>query len=302
MDRSNIDDMLRLMGIDLKEGKWRVLEIILSSHEKSGDGLTFAELKAGLEKLEGKPMKRPLIYRYLKDLEQKGIVFVDRTSRNNLYVIDYETTLQSLKTMNSIAIRDLKKEQRTLGTKIDQMSQLSAETLSFEFIELLTGKKAQDKPRIAKGLQEILKLIQDKILIRSSEHDIIRCSIEWSFLAEIMTAHLEELGKLTVAEGVNIHFLINEVSRTELEKFMGSTDTTTLVQIFGKNTRMRISTRTTKTYQGVYLNDHGIVLLVSMEPYAALWIPKQNNTLLIYDVLTKFDKDFSNAENMVQVQ
>lgn len=299
MAETNIDNLLRLMGIDLKEGKWRVLEVILSSHEKSGDGLTFAELKTGLEKLEGKPMKRPLIYRYLKDLEEKGIVFVDRTSQNNLYVIDNETTLQSLKTLNSIAIRDLKMQQRTLATKIEQISHLSAETLSFEYIELLTGKKVQDIPRTARGLREILKLIQDKILTQAKENDIIRCSVEWNVLAQIMTSNLTDLRKLAVTDGVNIHFLINEISKIELQEFMVNTDVTALSQIFGTTAKIRVSTRNAKTYQGAYLNDLGIVLLVSMEPYTAVWIPRQNNTLLIYDALSKFDEDFSIAENMV---
>lgn len=293
-----LEDILQLLGINLKQGKWKVLSVILSAQEELGAGITFNVLKKGLEATEGKKVARPLIYRYLKELEENGMLYIDRTSRTNLYVIDEETVIQSLRTSRAIKVSELKKDLRTITAKGDILAVVSSDRLTEGFVETLTGKKSEDTTKVGTDLGDVRKLIHDKIFSRARANDFVRFSLDYDTLDAILDEDFILTGVKLAAKRIKFQVLISQAKNQILEGRIRSSPY--LKVRSGEELRIeyRISTRTTKTHQCVTLNADGIVLLVSVNPLSAIWIPRSQNKLLVEDVISRFDQDYSEAVPM----
>ncbi|MHA1577742.1 MAG: hypothetical protein ACTSU3_10315 [Candidatus Thorarchaeota archaeon] len=293
-----LERVLQLLGVNLKQGKWRILQVILSSQEELGAGITFDVLKKGIEELEGKKVARPLIYRYLKELEENGILYIDRTSRTNRYVIDEETVIQSLQTSRAIVVSDLKKDLRTTTAKHDILSEISADRLKDGFIESLTGKKVQDTTQVGTNLDEIRKIIYDKIFSRTLENDIVRFSLEYETLIAIMDDELIRSGVKLASKKIKFQVLVTESDTMKMKERVLSSTRLSVKSREQLIMEFRISPKTTRTYQSISLNEEGIILVVSANPLSAIWIPRSQNKLLVEDVISGFKQNYSEAVRM----
>ncbi len=293
-----LERILQLLGVNLKQGKWRILRVILSSQEELGAGITFDVLKKGIEALDGKEVARPLIYRYLKELEENGMLYIDRTSRTNRYVIDEETVIHSLQTSRAILVSDLKKDLRTTAAKYDILSEISADRLKDGFIESLTGKKVRNTTQVGTKLDDIRELVYDKIFSRTRDDDVLRFSLEYDTHDAIMSEELVKSGMKVPSKNIKFQVLISESdsqlfeNRIRNSPFLKGKGGEQLIIDF------RVSKKTTKTYQSISLNEDGIVLLVSANPLSAIWIPRSENTMLVDDVISTFKQDFSEGARL----
>ena len=64
----------------------------------------------------------------------------------------------------------------------------------------------------------------------------------------------------------------------------------------------KVTFKDTKTYQSVSLNRDGIVLVVSEEPYTAVWVPRSVNSKLVDDVIDSYDEDFENGTDFLELE
>ena len=91
------NETLALLGFDIESNEMKVLRAIMSSQDELGAGCTFSVFQRHLrDVLGGKKMSRPLIYRYLKSLEESGMLVVNRNVSPNLYIVTFETVFHTL--------------------------------------------------------------------------------------------------------------------------------------------------------------------------------------------------------------
>lgn len=306
MMSDGIQRVWNLIGIDPKDGRSRVLRAIITSQSEMGSGCTFDRIRTKLMEMSGgKDMARPLIYRYLKSLEEHNLIQVDRDSNPNLYVVDVTILSQGLDSLKTDALDELDMQYQKTSQSLTTLYNIDASWLARDLIEMLVGEPFVSGSRYTQGIQEIQELIGSEIYSRARKGDVVRVTLDWDFQSRGSEAKKRELGRTLFARGVKMKFILHNPKRVDQELLVDRIQEYKQIRSIAEIRDLaetKVTFKDTKTYQTVALNRDGIVLIVSEEPYTAVWVPRSVNSKLVDDVVDSYEEDFENGTDLFELE
>lgn len=297
--------VLKLMGVDLKDGRSRALRAIIISQEKLGSGCTFDELRTKmLEESGSKEIARPLIYRYLKSLEEDNLLFVERDSTPNRYIVDVATLSRGFNQIVKGKLAGLESRQEKLQQTKTSLSSIDASWFARDLIEMLIEGPFVSGSRSTRGRSQIQDLVVAEIYSRARKGDLLRMTLDWDFKSSSGEEKKRAIGYSMFSKGVKMRFLLHDIKRVEgplLQDRINEYRKIRSNQSIKRLAETRVTFKTTKTYQCISLNRDGIVLIVSEDPYTGVWVPRTANSKLVDDVIDSFDEDFESGIDLLEI-
>jgi len=297
---------LDMLSIDLKDGRSRILRAIIGAQETLGEGATFVEMRSILlEETGGKEVKRPLIYRHLKSLEEDGLIVVDRNSTPNQYISDLAILSKGIESRRIQQVEELKRNREDLVETHEIVSSLTSSWLARDFIQILVGTNYESGSRSTQGMDEIQDLIGSEIYSRARKGDMIRGTLDWDYRSGSDEDKRRQIGVALFSKKVKMRFILHNPSYVDQELLKDRIQEYKRLKSIpelGEYVESRVTFKTTKTYQAVSLNREGIVLVVSDDPYTAVWIPRNVNQKLVDEVVNRFDEDFEGAVDLADAK
>jgi hypothetical protein len=293
---------LEVLRVNLEEGQYKVLRAILMAQDESTEAVTFSQIQDQIIIEKRKKMTRPLAYRYLKALENRGYIEVAKGSYRNEYKANYNTIMRAIQKSRHETMESLWKKRDELESKRKYLLNLNLAEISTEIIELLAEKEFRNTPRSATGLDNIHRLTDAVLYSKAKKGDVIRVSYDWVQREDDIEKRRQEIGRKLMQRGLIFRTLVhNEISslQTNLSKMRAKEYR--LMKEAGLRVDARVSFESDHTYQIIALNKEGIVLIVSEEPVTAVWIPRSANAQLVDDAIDSFDAHFNVAKDMHDV-
>jgi hypothetical protein len=287
------NQILALLGFDIDSNEIKVLRAIMSSQEELGSGCTFNVLQSQLRDiLGGKKMSRPLIYRYLKSLEDTGILVVNRTVNPNLYVVTFESVFRTLNRAKLLSTSKLNEESEAIQHQYDTLHNTDWSWLAKRLHFQLVGEVEKTTTKAATGLQNAQYLIDNEIYSKAVEGDTLRITVDWTNGSEREELMRQAIGLQLLAKGVKIRVLQyspedtpEEILRLRYERLKDSKENDISIGF-------KIARRNARTYQGVCINRDSYALVVSEAPVTVVWLPRSANAPLIDEAVKSFDRDY----------
>jgi hypothetical protein len=276
---------LEVLRVNLEEGQYKVLRAILMAQDESTEAVTFSQIQDQIIIEKRKKMTRPLAYRYLKALENRGYIEVAKGSYRNEYKANYNTIMRAIQKSRHETMESLWKKRDELESKRKYLLNLNLAEISTEIIELLAEKEFRNTPRSATGLDNIHRLTDAVLYSKAKKGDVIRVSYDW-------VQREDDIEKRRVHN--EISSLQTNLSKMRAKEYR-------LMKEAGLRVDARVSFESDHTYQIIALNKEGIVLIVSEEPVTAVWIPRSANAQLVDDAIDSFDAHFNVAKDMHDV-
>ncbi|MHA2377285.1 MAG: hypothetical protein ACXAB9_14075, partial [Candidatus Thorarchaeota archaeon] len=170
---------LEVLRVNLEEGQYKVLRAILMAQDESTEAVTFSQIQDQIIIEKRKKMTRPLAYRYLKALENRGYIEVAKGSYRNEYKANYNTIMRAIQKSRHETMESLWKKRDELESKRKYLLNLNLAEISTEIIELLAEKEFRNTPRSATGLDNIHRLTDAVLYSKAKKGDVIRVSYDW---------------------------------------------------------------------------------------------------------------------------
>jgi sugar-specific transcriptional regulator TrmB len=301
LEPKTIERVLALIGFDPNENKMRVLAAIVKSRTHEHEWISFKDLYAQLLLEKGSDyVSEPLVYRALTDLEEEGYVSVDRSSYRHGYKCGFGEISSSLKNMILKRKRDLRRAIAEISRDLDVINDLERRPPMSLFLEALTGVRPEDSTEYVTGLKRVTGIVDEIIYDRGRKGDIVRVSTGWvgpySTQFNGWMTSIEHLAR----RGVEVRILTSrnleipdETADILRRKYKALRDASVNIQI-----RQRISE--SAIYQMAARNRNELILIVSDEPLAATFIPRNANPLLIDNSIEVFDREFDRAVDVLE--
>ncbi|MFW9850939.1 MAG: hypothetical protein ACFFF4_17565 [Candidatus Thorarchaeota archaeon] len=306
MNRESYLHAMELLDIDLADGKSRVLKGAILAQRRLGEGVTFDELRSKIaEKQGGKRVVRPLIYRYLKSLEESGFLDVDRSSNPNQYIVNISNLSEGIERSRLVKLSELTLKHGEIQELIQNLNNTTPVWLARDMVELLVGSTYVSNSRSAQGMIQIQNMINSEIYSRARQGDIIRCTLDWDFQPASYEEKNRRIGFALFSNKVKMRFLLHDPSRVDQALLADRIQVYRGVQSdpnLSEYAETRVTFKKTKTYQCVALNREGIVLIVSEDPYTGVWIPRTVNQKLVDEVVDQYDRDFATGVDLLEVE
>lgn len=290
------NETLALLGFDIESNEMKVLRAIMSSQDELGAGCTFSVFQRHLrDVLGGKKMSRPLIYRYLKSLEESGMLVVNRNVSPNLYIVTFETVFHTLEKAKKVLTSRLNAESDTIQHRYDILHNTDWSWLAKKLHFQLVGKTEKMTTKAATGLQDAQYLIDNEIYSKAVKGDTIRATVDWTNDSDREEILRQVIGLQLLAKGVRIKALqylpdntSDEILRLRYDRLRENTEDNIDVGF-------RIAKRRVRTYQGVCINRDSYALVVSESPLTVVWMPRSANAYLIDEAVKSFDRDYDDG-------
>jgi len=271
------------------------------TQEEMGAGVRFETLEDKLrELLGGKKMSRPLIYRYLKALEESSILKVNRDVNPNLYMVSFESIIQAIDRSRTNGLAELESSLKQIETEEISLRNLDRSWLARRLLLRLSGKPERVGTKTARGLMEAHFLIDNEIYSRAMEGDTIRVTLDWFTLSERAEIERQAAGLRLAVKGVLIKSLQYFPERVSKDVVRLRYNRLKDLRDKGIEADYRIANRSARTYQGVALNKDSIALVVAEEPLTLVWIPRVSNAALIDEAVSSYDRDFENGIDFLE--
>jgi Fe2+ or Zn2+ uptake regulation protein len=303
MQDSNLQEEFNLLGLDLSEVRFLVLEAIALAGRKTGASVTFAQLNQILTDLrKGKKTAKPQIYRYITELEELGLIRVDRSEYRNRYETNIQLIANSLISLKSITRRKLGKGIEAIKEEKRELEQISLTRLSREFSLLLTGKELQQQPRVIEGIEAIHNVIESIFYELAGTGDIVRSTLDWVNIPENLETVRWKAVKRIVEKGAQYRIMYRLNSAPNREKLKMRKDEYSSIKKEFSNISLKQSRKETKSYDGLSLNRESILLIVTESPLTAIYVPRSENAELVDSFVNTYDEEFANAEDVIDLQ
>jgi hypothetical protein len=292
---------LEMIGIDLQDGRSRVLRAMFRAEPSLGTQISFKEMYDQLEREEGgKGMARPLVYRYLKSLEEDGLIVVDRSAYRHTYSVGLESLNRAFEKLRKDSLESMKLGLDEIVRQQETIQSSSASDITPDLVESLVGRPEDSAPRTVTGHEGIHRLIVTEIYSRAREGDIIRASIDWESIDPDVERQREEGARQLLESGVEWRILIqvpwahNTTIGRMRKKFYEEVKVKYKVSF-------RFLGKEEYGYKLIGRNREGIVLIVSEDPTTAIWIPRNTNSVIVDDAVDSFDEEFEDAVDMLEL-
>jgi hypothetical protein len=293
---------LKLIGFNLNEQRFSVLRIALQKHRNQGITIDFAGIYDQLRTESGrKGIRRPEVYRHLTSLETDRYINCDRTSHPFHYVATPETLLAAIGRGQTEALGQLELKRAELNSEIVRLIGLNLTRLATDTIETATGVPSSALASFADGNDQMQELTDSEVYSGVRKGDTLRISMGWSRLTPTTTrTRIDALAEV-IRRGPKTKMLLNR-RWVEDDSTVGPL-TRIYESLLEENRDISVRIRTTKdsTYQFAARNNEGIMLIVSEEPPAAIYIPRPVNELLVDDAIASFDAEFEKAEDFLSL-
>ncbi|UCE10045.1 MAG: hypothetical protein JSW61_13910 [Candidatus Thorarchaeota archaeon] len=299
MNKEDFSRALELVGINLHDGRSRILRAMLRAQPSLGTQISFKEMYQQLGREEGgRGMARPLVYRYLKSLEKDGLVAVDRSAYRHTYSVGLETLTSAIENLRLRALEKLRLEFEAETQRQEAVVMPSAASIAAEFMIFLVGKPEKPIPKTVTGLEDIQRLIDTEIYATAKEGDVIRATMDWiTHDRDVEKARYQEAQRL-LDMGVEYRTLIRRP--WALDTSIGKMRRRFYQEAKDRyKVTYRFMDKREWAYQLVGKNRDGIVLVVSEDPITAIWIPRSTNPMIVDDALDSFDQEFEEAQDML---
>ncbi|MHA2205440.1 MAG: hypothetical protein ACXABC_06240 [Candidatus Thorarchaeota archaeon] len=302
MNTDELAKTLDVLRVNLEEGQYKVLRAILMAQDKTTEAVTFSQIQDQMIAEKRKKMSRPLAYRYLKALENRGYIEVVKGSYRNEYKANYNTIMRAIQKSRHETMENLWKQRDELESKIEYINNLNLAETSTKIIELLAEKEYRKTPRSATGLDNIHRLTDAVLYSKAKKGDVIRVTYDWVQREDDIEKRRLEIGRTLLQRGLVFRTLVhNERSSLQTDLAIIRAKEYKLMKEAGFKVDSRVSFESDQTYQIIALNKEGIVLIVSEEPVTAVWIPRSANALLVDEAIERFDEHFNSAKDMHDV-
>ncbi|NHI82767.1 MAG: hypothetical protein EAX81_00500 [Candidatus Thorarchaeota archaeon] len=298
MTYQSLEEILELLGMDVASKPVDILRALLNAQSELGVFLEFSDIRTELESLvDGKSLDRSLVHRQLKSLIEEGYVRVDNSGYRHRYMTNISTLANVLEKKISEYRIFLKEEIDRIDKDLYLLDQTDASDLGKSLIELMSGMKSEERPHFASGLDGLLRLVKGEVQSKARRGETIKATADWlNTEADLKPEQVAWISDLAT-RGVKMKVLGQFRSAKEAQKRVRKLYD--IMQILGLDIEYRIRPLKKATYQFVGFKRIGIVLVVSENPLASTWIPKQSNPLLINHAIETFDRDFEAAEPII---
>jgi DNA-binding transcriptional ArsR family regulator len=266
-----------------------------------GTQISFKEMYDQLEREEGgKGMARPLVYRYLKSLEEDGLIVVDRSAYRNTYSVGLETLALAFEELRKDALESMQRRLDEIVQQQEAIQSSSVTDITLDLVESLVGRLEDPAPRTVSGFEGIQRLIDTEIYTKAREGDIIRATVDWVVLDPDVERQRQEGARRLLERGIEWRSLIRQPWAHN--ETIGAMRKEFYEEVKGKhNVSFRFIGKKEYGYQLIGKNREGIVLIVSEDPTTAIWIPRTTNSVIVDDALNSFDAEFEVAVDMMEV-
>jgi len=285
------EELLEMLGLDATKKDMVILGALLKSQEEPADYIEFETLREQLEIDEGsRKGKDPLIYRSLSWLQKEGFVKIDSSGRKHGYNSSIATMERALEKIVNQNIVDMQNELKEIDSEIEVLSEINSVTLAARLIDYVAGKSKIEKPAFAQGMDNMLKLLDDKVYKGLKKGDVIRITLEWLSQGNYLNTRRLLNAENLLKKGVEFRALDHNRSERQLRK-----EAMQLIMDLRKEFQKvgyRVFPRKDATYQFVARNTEGIVLVVSENPLSATWLPRSANPELVDNAIDSFDQDY----------
>jgi DNA-binding HxlR family transcriptional regulator len=296
-DDSN-ERLFQLLGFNLEEGKYRVLRVILASIDEEKKSVRYDDLAKRIEEIEGKKIARQLFYRYIKALEEDGFVEVDRSRYRRHYSSNYDMILHAVEQKRTSILEELRVEHQNLTDVKESIEDISTASLARRTREILAGRKLPERARSVSGFPDVQNLIDDVVYNRAEDGDIIRITLDWVGIENLNEERRDAIRERFGYKDVTFRMLYHKTPDKDALEFLkqGMIDDKSVWHI-----EIRFCPRSERTYELIALNQYGVVLIMSLAPLTALWIPQAENELLVNDAIDTFDRDYEDAQTLQEM-
>jgi predicted transcriptional regulator len=296
-----LEEVLEVIGLDRTRKDMVILGALLKAQKEPTDFIDFETLREQLTIDEGsRKGKNPLIYRSLSKLEKEGFVKIDRGGHKHGYNSSIAILERALTNMVDKNIRSLEKELKEIDSEVATFSEMNSDIMAAGVIELLAGRRKIEKPVFARGWDNILKILDDKVYKNLKKGDVIRITLEWLTQVDYLKPKRTLIIERLLERGVEIRALDHDRSEKELRLTMRELLVKTLT--IGGDVGYRIFPREDATYQFISRNEDGIMLVVSESPLSATWLPRSGNVELVDDAIESFDADYADGTNLLDIE
>lgn len=298
-----VDDFIRaleLIGVSLQDGRSRVLRAIFRAQPATGTQVHFEEMYEQLQEEEGgKEMAKPLVYRYLKSLEEDGLIKVNRDTYRHSYTVGPEVLAQGFEQHLQRERSRLEKDLKDLRLQGERVSSLDATEVAKGLVETLVGKQSKPVARPAYDSRAIFRLIDQEVYDKAKPGDIVRVSIDWISLSaeEESVRHSKTLDCLRENVEFRVLTRVPEHSDSEIKQMRESEYSSAREKL---PVRFRFIDKPYRGYQIVARNREGIVMVLSESPATAVWIPRETSPIMVDDAIASFDVDFDAAIDILE--
>lgn len=286
-------EALRLASFDSKELRFSLLRIALENHDRLGMPIDFASIYKQITAETGKKgIHRSQVYRSLMSLENDGYIHGDRTSHPFRYDATPETLDSAFSNARNKALNGLGMRRAEITSEIERLSGLDLLRLSSDAIEIATEVPSRTSASFAEGHDQIRGLADSEVYSAARKGDIVRVSLGWMRSAPDITQ--TRLGTLTevIRRGVKTRVLVSRHWVDDESTIGMLTDAYKTLLRERRDVSVKVTGTTDSTYQLAARNDEGIMLIVSDEPPAAIYVPRSVNERLVDDAITGFDTEF----------
>ncbi len=293
-------DILEQFGFDLNEGRFKILEAIMDTQARKKKPVEFDDIYSHLNNpVLDKRMSKPQIYKYITELENDGLIRINRATYRNQYYTNEDTIFDAVERLRLRKIAEIQTEKRNLEETLSTLRKIVTGRLANDLVEHIAGKKRVSKPRSAQGYDQIHRLIDTEIYENAVVGETIRLTLDWVKVTPSKEDERAELVKRILKQGLGVHVLIRRsiainggIAERRFKEYMEWKEKYYV--------KFRISNRSNRSYQGVFHNKLGIVLVISEKPLTGVWVPLDANVQLVQDAVTKFDEEFQNAVDIIE--
>lgn len=293
---TNQTSLLQLYDVNPQEKRMHVLRALLEACEN--------EIRVGfsdiLKHLSGEDTEKPnesLIYRLLSSLEDEGFIEVDRSGYRHRYYTDLNRIETALEKKKKITLQTLSEDRTKLKRQLERLNNIRIGLLVDRVIKAMTDSKWDDRSRFGMGLRTLQLMADREVYAQVTRGDIVRITVDDVDLQSPQWSERVEVFGNLASRGVKVRVLFTWPCRQVKNAWRNTTEEYLNLKNQGLDVDFRIRSGDL-TYQMVTRNAEVLVLTVAEEPLASICVPRNENPMLLDDVVDSFDAEFASSYSL----
>lgn len=299
--RQKLERSLTRIGFGHDTRALSVLRAMMRIQSTPSRSLGVTEIHDSLMRAEpGTALSKAWVRKVLDQLSQVQMIRVENQSEpRRKYVSDIDTILAGLERLKGQTLSILEKRKESLQAEFNQ---LTAINLGDE-AQAVTGETAsegrQPTSRLLKGIEAYRKFTDAEIYSRAGQGDVVR--IAQLRLKPFRARVLDRVSRVLMAaeNGADVRCCVTADVLSADDFLVDSFPKSTLVEFFvrayeacqkGLKLDLRIQTGGAHTYHFSSLNRESMVILVSEDPFAAMWVCRSFNPTLFETAINSFER------------
>ncbi len=303
---SNEEEYFDILGISLISRNYEILKTIQSFTEEQGIPPTFNDIENRVNATRNESFSKQWIYKCLSDLEEEGMISIDRINKPTTYAISLLSLRAGLDRLVLQKLKELEESKKEIIARKEEILSESTYNLAFHLVDTLSGKRIEKPTGVIEGVDNIRRFILLEICELSKPGDIVRANKRLEF---IESKHDETIVSIersileTITKGVKIKALLAHHSLEEAYQMANLRDLfereATLFQqaISSELIDIRSPTEDLMPYRIIALNNDKMFMFLSDsgDPDTVALIFREDNPALVDDAIERFDAIFNSG-------